>query len=109
MSNKYLAELEQAVLLATLRLDGAGYGLSIRDEIARATGRDLAIGTIHKTLTRLEAKELVVSRMGEASPHRGGRAKRHYTVTADGVRELKASLRSIRRLAAGLNVGFDSR
>ena len=54
-----LAELEQAVLLATLRLDGVGYGLSIRDEIARATGRDLAIGTIHKTLTRLEAKELV--------------------------------------------------
>jgi DNA-binding PadR family transcriptional regulator len=104
-----LAELEQAVLLATLRLDGVGYGLSIRDEIARATGRDLAIGTIHKTLTRLEAKELVASRMGEASPHRGGRAKRHYTVTADGVRELKASLRSIRRLAAGLNVGFDSR
>ena len=104
-----LAELEQAVLLATLRLDGDGYGLSIRDEIARATGRDLAIGTIHKTLTRLEAKELVVSRMGEASPRRGGRAKRHYTVTPEGVRDLKTSLRSIRRLAAGLNVGFDSR
>ena len=64
-----LAELEQAVLLATLRLDGEGYGLTIRDEIARATGRDLAIGTIHKTLTRLEVKELVASRMGAASPH----------------------------------------
>ena len=103
-----LAELEQAVLLATLRLDGAGYGVSIRDEITRATGRELAIGTVHKTLTRLEAKELVVSRMGEAPPHRGGRAKRHYSVTASGVRELKASLRSIRRLAAGLRLGLDS-
>ena len=103
-----LAELEQAVLLATLRLDGDGYGLSIRDEIARATGRDLVIGTIHKTLTRLEAKELVASRMGESSPHRGGRAKRHYTVTAAGVRELKASLQSIRRLAAGLRLGMES-
>jgi DNA-binding PadR family transcriptional regulator len=103
-----LAELEQAVLLATLRLDGDGYGLTIRDEITRATGRDLAIATIHTTLTRLEAKELVVSRMGEASPHRGGRAKRHYSVTASGVRELKASLRSIRRLAAGLRLGLDS-
>jgi PadR family transcriptional regulator PadR len=52
-----LAELEQAVMLATLRLDGDGYGVTIRDAIARATGRDLALGTIHKTLTRLEAKE----------------------------------------------------
>jgi DNA-binding PadR family transcriptional regulator len=103
-----LAELEQAVLLATLRLDGVGYGLTIRDEIARATGRDLAIATIHKTLTRLEAKELVVSRIGEASPYRGGRAKRHYAVTASGVSELKVSLRSIRRLAAGLRLGLDS-
>jgi PadR family transcriptional regulator, regulatory protein PadR len=103
-----LAELEQAVLLATLRLDGDGYGLTIRDEITRATGRELAIGTIHKTLTRLEAKELVLSRMGDASPHRGGRAKRHYAVTTSGVRELKASLRGIRRLAAGLRLGLDS-
>jgi hypothetical protein len=46
--------------------------------------------------------------MGEASPHRGGRAKRHYAVTAVGVRELKATLRGIRRLAAGLEVGLDS-
>ena len=82
--------------------------MSIRDEITRAARRELAIGTVHKTLTRLEAKELVVSRMGEASPHRGGRAKRHYSVTASGVRELKASLRSIRRLAAGLRLGLDS-
>ena len=35
-----LAELEQAVLLATLRLDGVGYGLSIRDEIARCGTSD---------------------------------------------------------------------
>jgi len=45
--------------------------------------------------------------MGVASPHRGGRAKRHYAVTALGVRELKATLRSIQRLAAGLRLGFD--
>src|SRR5690349_10689144 len=102
-----LAELEQAVLLATLRLGRDGYALTIRDEIARATGRDLAIATIHKTLTRLETKEFVISRMGQASPHRGGRPKRHYTVTPAGVRELRASLGSIRRLAAGLRLGFD--
>jgi PadR family transcriptional regulator PadR len=102
-----LGELEQVVLLAALRLDGDGYGLTIQQTIHRATGRDLTIGTIHKTLVRLEAKGLVASRMGAAEPVRGGRAKRHYRVTAVGVKALRASMRAIRRLADGLAVGLE--
>ena len=102
-----LGELEQVVLLATLRLSGEGYGVTIKDAITRSTGRDLTIGTIHKTLVRLEAKGFVDSRMGEASPHRGGRAKRLYEVTPAGLRILKASIKALRRMAAGLAVGLD--
>lgn len=102
-----LGELEQVVLLATLRLSGEGYGVTIKDAITRSTGRDLTIGTIHKTLVRLEAKGYVDSRMGEASPHRGGRAKRLYAVTPAGLRILKASIKALRRMAAGLAVGLD--
>jgi PadR family transcriptional regulator PadR len=102
-----LGELEQVALLATMRLDGDGYGVSIQDAIMKATGRDLTLGTIHKTLVRLEAKGYVESRMGEASPHRGGRAKRHYQITPAGLKILRASLRALRRMAAGLAVGFD--
>src|SRR5690242_7778243 len=102
-----LGELEQVVLLATLRLNGDGYGVSIKDAIHKATGRDLTLGTIHKTLVRLEAKGYVDSRVGEASPHRGGRAKRHYRVTPDGLKILRASMRALKRMAAGLAVGFD--
>ena len=102
-----LGELEQVVLLATLRLDGEGYGVTIQEAIRKATDRDLTLGTIHKTLVRLEAKGYVDSRLGEASPHRGGRAKRHYRVTADGLKILRASLRALKRMAAGLAVGLD--
>ena len=102
-----LGELEQLVLLAALRLNGDGYGVTIQDAIRRATGRDLTIGTIHKTLVRLEAKGFVESRMGEASPHRGGRAKRHYEVTPAGLKMVRASLRALKRMAAGLAVGLD--
>lgn len=102
-----LGELEQVVLLATLRLSGDGYGVTIKDAIARSTGRDLTIGTIHKTLVRLEAKGFVESRMGEASPRRGGRAKRLYEVTPAGLKILKASIKALRRMAAGLAVGLD--
>lgn len=102
-----LGELEQTVLLATLRLNGDGYGVSIQDAIRKATARDLTLGTIHKTLVRLEAKGYVDSRMGDASPRRGGRARRHYEVTPDGLKVLRASLRALRRMAAGLAVGLD--
>jgi PadR family transcriptional regulator PadR len=102
-----LGELEQVVMLATLRLGDEGYGVTIQDAIRRATGRDLTIGTIHKTLTRLEAKGMIASRLGESAPYRGGRRKRHYKVTAMGMRSLRASIASLRRLAAGLAVGLE--
>lgn len=102
-----LGELEQVVLLAALRLDGDGYGVSVQDAVHRATGRDLTLGTIHKTLVRLEAKGMVSSRMGESEPVRGGRRKRHYRVTPVGLKVLKASLRALRRMAAGLAVGLE--
>jgi|ERR1041385_3954024 DNA-binding PadR family transcriptional regulator len=102
-----LGELEQVVLLAVLRLNGDGYGVTIQDVVRKATGRDLTIGTIHKTLVRLEAKGYVDSRMGDASPIRGGRAKRHYALTPSGLKMLRASLRALKRMAAGLAVGLD--
>ena len=102
-----LGELEQVVLLATLRLGDEGYGVTIQDEIRRATGRDLTFGTVHKTLVRLEAKGYVASYIGDAEPRRGGRAKRHYKVTAVGLRSLKTSLAALKRMAAGLPVGFE--
>ena len=102
-----LGELEQVVLLATLRLGGDGYGVSIQDAIRKATARDLTLGTIHKTLVRLETKGYVDSRMGAAEPRRGGRARRHYEVTPAGLKMLRASLRALKRMAAGLAVGLD--
>lgn len=102
-----LGELEQVVMLATMRTGDDGYGVTIQDAIHRATGRDLTLGTIHKTLVRLEAKGLIESRMGESAPHRGGRRKRHYKVTPAGLRTLRASIAALRRMAAGLRVGLE--
>jgi PadR family transcriptional regulator PadR len=102
-----LGELEQVVMLATMRLGDEGYGVTIQDAIRRATGRDLTIGTIHKTLVRLEAKGLIASRMGEAEPVRGGRAKRYYKVTSVGLKSLRASINALRRMADGLAVGLE--
>ena len=50
----YLGELENVVLLAVLRLSGDAYGVSIREEIIRLTGRSISPGTIYPALDRLE-------------------------------------------------------
>ena len=103
-----LGDLEQLVLLALLRIGPDAYGVSVRDTVHGQAGRDLTLGTIYKTLARLEAKGLVASRVGDPTPERGGRAKRHFVITAAGQRAVRASFTSLRRMAAGLDVGLDT-
>src|SRR3954467_11292118 len=75
-----LGEFEQVVLLAVLRLGDDAYAVSIRDEIAECTGRDVARGSIYITLDRLETKGYLRSRLADPTPERGGRAKRYYAL-----------------------------
>lgn len=88
---EYLGELEQVVLLAVARLEGRGYGVSVRREIERRTGRDVSVGSVYATLARLEEKGLVTAWEGEPHPRRGGRARKHFRVEPAGARALEAS------------------
>ena len=104
-----LGEFEQVVLLAILRLQELGaYGVSIRAKIAEHTEREPTPGAIYTTLERLESKKLVKSSMGEATAERGGRAKRYYQVTAQGVAALKRAQRAFESLSRGIAVLGDS-
>ncbi|MDH3733914.1 MAG: PadR family transcriptional regulator [Gemmatimonadota bacterium] len=88
---KFLGEFEQVVLLAVIRMAGDGYGMAIRREIEERTGRGVSIGAIYATLERLEAKGYVGSRSGSPSPERGGRARRHFAISAEGRTALQRS------------------
>ena len=100
----YLGEFEHVVLLAVLRLGDAPHGAMISAEIESATDRSPSIGAVHATLERLERKGLVSSWIGEPTPERGGKAKRHFKVEAEGLRALKAARRTLDRLHAGLSL-----
>ena len=102
-----LGEFEQLVLLALVRQGHDAYGVSICQEIADRTGRDVSLGAVYKTLERLEDKGLVASRIGEPTPERGGRRKKHYRPLAAGVRALKQSLAALRSMTAGLGSGLE--
>jgi DNA-binding PadR family transcriptional regulator len=98
----YLGEFEHIVLLAVLQLGDTAYGVTVRQEIKTRTGRDVSIGAIYATLSRLETKGLVKSRAGEPTPDRGGRAKRLFRVTAHGVRSANEAQRVLARMLDGL-------
>jgi PadR family transcriptional regulator PadR len=102
-----LGELEQLVVLGVMHAGAGAYGVPVHDEIQRRAGRDLTLGTIYKTLTRLEDKGLVTSRIGEPTAERGGRRTRCYSVTPAGRRELQLSIRALRSMASGLDVGLE--
>lgn len=86
----FLGEFEQVVLLAVARLEERGYGVTVRKEIERRTGREVSVGSVYSTLARLEEKGLVSSWEGEPEPRRGGRARKHFRLQPAGVRALEA-------------------
>jgi DNA-binding PadR family transcriptional regulator len=97
-----LGSLEHIVLLAVMRLGSGAYGMTVRREIDNSAGRDISIGAVYATLTRLEAKGLLKSWAGEPTAERGGRAKRHFDITADGKRALRNTQEIILKMSAGL-------
>jgi DNA-binding PadR family transcriptional regulator len=97
-------EFEQFVLLAILKLGANAYGSAIRQLLAEAVNRDVTIGALYTTLERLEKKGLLTSEMGEVTPDRGGRAKKYFTLTAQGHRALKRSKDALSNMWQGLSL-----
>ena len=75
MSDVYLGEFEQIVLLAILRLRDDAYAIPIREEIEVKTGRSVARGALYTALERLESKRCLRSRMSAPLAERGGRSQ----------------------------------
>ncbi len=99
---KMPSDFEQQVLLAVWRLGEQAYGASVRDELEARTGRELAQGAVYVTLVRLEKKGLLLSRLSDPTPVRGGKAKRYFEITPRGVAGVQAVRRTMDRLWEGL-------
>jgi DNA-binding PadR family transcriptional regulator len=87
-------DFEQQVLLAVWRLGDGAYGSAVRDEIEARTGHDVAHGAVYVTLVRLEKKGFLRSSLSDPTPVRGGKAKRFFRITPEGVAGVRA-IRSV--------------
>ena len=88
MRRSDLGEFEEVVLLSVAVLTPRAYSVVIAEELEQQTGKTVTTGAVHAALQRLEKKGFVSSEMGEATPERGGRRKRLFTVTVAGSRML---------------------
>jgi len=94
----YLGEFELMLLLAVIHLGDEAYGVPISRQLEKYRGKDVAIGSVYAALERLEAKGLVDSMLGNPTPERGGKAKRFFRITKEGLRQVHETRRVLTRL-----------
>lgn len=103
MARDGLGEFEHQVMLALLRLGEDTYTAPIVVEMEERTGRPTTVAAVYIVLRRLEAKGLVRSVMGAPTDDEGGRDRRYFEVTSDGIRRLRDARRAYDRLWEGLD------
>jgi PadR family transcriptional regulator PadR len=95
MKRVYLGEFEEIVLLFVAMLDSNAYGVNITHQIIEQTNRSVRLNQVHASLHRLEEKGMIISKMSEPTPERGGRRKRIFSITAYGLQTLQ-EIQSVR-------------
>ena len=79
--------------------------IDLNKEIEARTARSVSRGAVYVTLDRLEKKGFLSSRLGAPTPERGGKAKRIFSLEAEGRAALRVSLEEIRGMLKGTDEG----
>jgi DNA-binding PadR family transcriptional regulator len=108
MGRIHLGEFEQVLLYALARLGGDAPGLEVARLIEERTGRVISPGAIYTGLDRLERRRLVLSRLGDPTPQRGGKRKRLYRASAQGLKVLRESHAALGEMSRGLKPKLQS-
>ena len=95
MARTLLTDFELMILLAILRVGDEAYGVAIGREIETIGGRRVVLAAIYAALDRLERTGLVRSSVGEPTPERGGRAKRFFSVSPQGLAAVRETQRAL--------------
>jgi DNA-binding PadR family transcriptional regulator len=105
---KFLAEFELYVMLAIARLGDEAYGVTIRREIEKRTGRPVSVGALYATLGRLGEKGFLDFEISDPQPVPGGRARKYCSLTPPGEEALRHSTEMLGRMLEGLKLASAS-
>lgn len=84
-----MGKFELAVMAAVITLRDNAYGRSLKAELEKKSGKEVAPAQVYVALARLEQQGFVKSETGDPTPVRGGRSKRFYRITSTGLRAFK--------------------
>lgn len=86
-----LSRWEEVYLLSIWQLKDNAYGVTIKKQVAKKTGKRLSYGGLYFMLAQLVKKGLVIKASGEPTQKRGGRRKFYYTLTEKGKTALQTT------------------
>ena len=95
-----LTKNEELVLLSIWKLKENAYGVTIRENFKKITGKTLNFGSLYNTLYLLVRRGLVESRESMPLSRKGGRRKVLYSITKTGRKALSNAQR-VHKLAWG--------
>jgi len=80
-----LSQREEQIMLTIWTLHDDAYLVAIKKYLSIVLRKNWSVGAIHKPLRRLEKAGYLKSYLGEATAIRGGRAKKIYRITRQGL------------------------
>ncbi len=86
---KLLTRIEELILFSIWSLGKNAYCIPIHEQIVKLTGENILLGSIYMPLDRLVRREYLHSFLSESTPERGGRHKRIYTLSPEGMKALE--------------------
>ena len=101
MGKHGLGELEHQTMLALLRLKDQAYTAPIAEELEARTDRRTTTAAVYIVLRRLEDKGLVASVLQDPGEG-GGRDRRYFRVTEQGIEQLRQAREAYTSLCEGL-------
>jgi DNA-binding PadR family transcriptional regulator len=79
-----LTRLEEAILIAVLKLGEQAYGVPINHEVSKIFQRSYTLGGLYFALDQLVRKEYLRKRTAGPTSRRGGRSRTYYVLTPEG-------------------------
>ncbi len=100
---KDLTKIEETVIIAVWRLEENAYGVTIRDQIKKVSGREFLYNTLYSTLEQLVSKGYLTKYFGEPTAVRGGKRKIFFMLTESGLKSLEAAYQSQKAVWNGID------
>lgn len=84
-----IGSFEQMLLEAIFSLGSQAYGSKLQDRLSCDLGRDVTIGQLYLSLSKLEGRGLISYTMQNPNPVRGGRSKKLFRLETLGEKALE--------------------